>query len=228
MAKNSPNSAFGRKRLQSSFRRLRKSNWELFKYMFIKSTNVNFDHYCCWYCRVSWKWVAILVLQQFSFYLSVCFFIIQEMGVEHVVCRGFFLCLSEWSGLLLFSTSMCWVLLNKHIICANDEILTLKPYEIETITFLLSDLRNTVLGGKRHRGAREGCAGHEAGRAVLRRRRCLSRGTEACGHPGGDSGGGVAGNCGRGGLWIRSCRAVLALCPSFFFFFWNINIRCCI
>lgn len=71
-----------------------------------------------------------------------------------------------------------------------------------------------VLGGKRHPGAREGCAAQAAGRAVLRWRRCLSRGTGAWGHRGGDSGGGGAGSCGLGGLWIRSCRAVRALCPS--------------
>lgn len=71
-----------------------------------------------------------------------------------------------------------------------------------------------VLGGKRHPGAREGCAAQAAGRAGLRWRRCPRRGTGAWGHRGGDSGGGGAGSCGRGGLWIRSCCAARALCPS--------------
>lgn len=71
-----------------------------------------------------------------------------------------------------------------------------------------------VLGGKRHPDAREGCAAQAAGRAGLRWLRCPRRGTGAWGHRRGDRGGGGAGSCERGRLWIRSCCAARALCPS--------------
>lgn len=71
-----------------------------------------------------------------------------------------------------------------------------------------------VLRGKRHAGAREGCAAQAACRAGRRRRRCPRSATGSRGYRGGGSGGGGAGSCRRGGQWIPSCCAARALCPS--------------
>lgn len=71
-----------------------------------------------------------------------------------------------------------------------------------------------VRGGRRHPGAREGCAAQAAGRAERWRRRCPRRGTGAGGRRGGDSGGGGAGSSGRGGRRIPSCCAARAHFPS--------------
>ena len=71
-----------------------------------------------------------------------------------------------------------------------------------------------VRGGRRHPGARKGCAAQAAGRAERWRRRCPRRGTGAGGRRGGDSGGGGAGSSGRGGRRIPSCCAARAHFPS--------------